>query len=145
MGSQDSLFNASFCWLSPSPPFSSRPLPKYLTSWGVAPPLIISPGLPRYSSAPAEDGSSAQNVTIAAAGGPAEKARSSLRGYCHPSASSQARPLLLEATVLSLWAQMEEEVSGQKGVLGTHSLSQRRDCSAQSQGILVRAYCQNAP
>lgn len=109
-GPEDSPFNCSFCWLDPSPPFSSRLLPKYLTSWGVAPPLIISPGLPRCSSTPAEDGSRAQNVTMAAAGGPSEKARSSLCDYCHPSAARQAQATLLLEVLSSLWT--EGEASG---------------------------------
>jgi hypothetical protein len=52
VGSQDSPFNFSFCWLDPSPPFSSRPLLKYHTSWGAAPPLIITQGLPRCGLRP---------------------------------------------------------------------------------------------
>lgn len=75
VGSQDNPFNFSFCWLGPSWPFFPRPLLDYHTSWGVAPPLIITPGLPRCSLLHQEDGSRAQNVTTAAAGGPAEKAR----------------------------------------------------------------------
>lgn len=83
-------------------------------------------------------------MTMAAAGGPSEKARSSLCDYWYPSGAPQAWATQLLGLLSSV--SVDTVVSRQEGELGTHSAAiLGRVWSVQDLGIPVRAHCPESP
>lgn len=87
VGSRDSPFNFSLCWLGPSGPFFPRPLLEHHSSWGAAPPLIITLGLPRRRLRPRMAGAGPDSSSSRWA--VPKRPDYPLCDYCHPS-SGQA-------------------------------------------------------